>query len=219
MLVKFVAPYVALLGSEFSVGVVLTLYSNSAVVGYYEAAGIPVAIAATGVVNLHHAAMRYDVGVYFESNGHGTIIFSDRVRRAMQGEGEAAEVMRCVYGLAHEMIGDAIPTAMIVPVILKALKLKVMDWARWWTDLPVFQSVVYVVDKGLMVTNADESKVVSPAAMQADIDAARGTCRCFVRASGTEDLVRVFVEGEGGEEVRGLVEEVVRLHCGARSKM
>jgi len=27
----------------------------------------------TGVKHLHHAAMQFDVGVYFEANGHGTV--------------------------------------------------------------------------------------------------------------------------------------------------
>ena len=27
----------------------------------------------TGVKYLHHEALKYDVGVYFEANGHGTV--------------------------------------------------------------------------------------------------------------------------------------------------
>ena len=41
------------------------------------APGIPVACAKTGVKHLHHLALNYDIGVYFEANGHGTILFSD----------------------------------------------------------------------------------------------------------------------------------------------
>jgi phosphoacetylglucosamine mutase len=32
----------------------------------------------SGVKLLHHEAQHYDIGVYFEANGHGTILFSDR---------------------------------------------------------------------------------------------------------------------------------------------
>ena len=32
----------------------------------------------TGVKHLHHAAEEFDVGVYFEANGHGTVLFSPR---------------------------------------------------------------------------------------------------------------------------------------------
>lgn len=32
----------------------------------------------TGVKHLHGAAHNYDIGVYFEANGHGTVTFSDK---------------------------------------------------------------------------------------------------------------------------------------------
>lgn len=31
----------------------------------------------TGVKHLHHAAQEFDIGVYFEANGHGTVSRSD----------------------------------------------------------------------------------------------------------------------------------------------
>lgn len=31
----------------------------------------------TGVKHLHQKALEYDIGIYFEANGHGTVIFSD----------------------------------------------------------------------------------------------------------------------------------------------
>jgi phosphoacetylglucosamine mutase len=39
---------------------------------------VPVEFTPTGVKHLHHAAEHYDVGVYFEANGHGTVLFSKR---------------------------------------------------------------------------------------------------------------------------------------------
>ena len=30
----------------------------------------------TGVKHLHHRAAMFDIGVYFEANGHGTVLFS-----------------------------------------------------------------------------------------------------------------------------------------------
>jgi len=35
--------------------------------------GLPVVCVPTGVKHLHHAAMQFDIGVYFEANGHGTV--------------------------------------------------------------------------------------------------------------------------------------------------
>lgn len=36
-------------------------------------------MAKTGVKFVHHEAEKYDVGVYFEANGHGTVLFKDKV--------------------------------------------------------------------------------------------------------------------------------------------
>lgn len=46
---------------------------------YLKAQGVPVAMAKTGVKFVHHEAEKYDVGVYFEANGHGTVLFKDKV--------------------------------------------------------------------------------------------------------------------------------------------
>ena len=41
--------------------------------------------AKTGVKHVHHAAQQFDIGIYFEANGHGTVLFSDNARRAIEG--------------------------------------------------------------------------------------------------------------------------------------
>lgn len=44
----------------------------------------------TGVKYLHHRAVEFDVGVYFEANGHGTVVFSstatDIIKKAASDE-------------------------------------------------------------------------------------------------------------------------------------
>lgn len=41
-----------------------------------ENLGLDLAITKTGVKHLHPVAKKYDIGIYFESNGHGTIVYS-----------------------------------------------------------------------------------------------------------------------------------------------
>lgn len=36
--------------------------------------------------HLHHKANDYDVGIYFEANGHGTLLFKDAVRGHIQNQ-------------------------------------------------------------------------------------------------------------------------------------
>ena len=60
------------------VGVVQTAYANGASTAYVrDVLGVECACANTGVKFLHPVAETFDVGVYFEANGHGTAVFSD----------------------------------------------------------------------------------------------------------------------------------------------
>lgn len=47
----------------------------------------------TGVKYLHHEALHFDIGVYFEANGHGTVVFSEKAESAVK---RAAADNRCV---------------------------------------------------------------------------------------------------------------------------
>lgn len=41
---------------------------------------IPVACVYTGVKHLHHKAQEFDIGIYFEANGHGTVLFNKKAK-------------------------------------------------------------------------------------------------------------------------------------------
>ena len=52
-----------------------TAYANGSSTKYLtESLKIPVACTKTGVKHLHHKAKEFDIGVYFEANGHGTVL-------------------------------------------------------------------------------------------------------------------------------------------------
>ena len=55
-----------------------TAYANGASTAFMRNnLGIEVAITPTGVKYLHEEADKFDIGIYFEANGHGTVLFSD----------------------------------------------------------------------------------------------------------------------------------------------
>jgi len=68
----------------YSFSVVQTAYANGASSDYLKSMGIPVFITKTGVKYLHQKAADFDVGVYFEANGHGTVLFSNRFKSDMK---------------------------------------------------------------------------------------------------------------------------------------
>ena len=69
-----------------TIGVVQTAYSNGASLSWLKARGVPVATVKTGVMYAHEAAGEWDVGIYFEANGHGSVRFSDGAKGALPEE-------------------------------------------------------------------------------------------------------------------------------------
>lgn len=60
------------------VGIVQTAYANGSSTRYMrEELGMTVLLAKTGVKHLHHLAESFDIGIYFEANGHGTVLFKE----------------------------------------------------------------------------------------------------------------------------------------------
>jgi phosphoacetylglucosamine mutase len=65
---------------QIKIGIVSTAYSNGNFMKFIkENLGLQLAITKTGVKYLHPVAKKYDIGVYFESNGHGTVVYSQEL--------------------------------------------------------------------------------------------------------------------------------------------
>lgn len=62
----------------------LTLIHPKINIFFMNAQKVPVACVPTGVKHLHHKALEYDIGVYFEANGHGTIVFSEHAKESIR---------------------------------------------------------------------------------------------------------------------------------------
>lgn len=64
-------------GHKARLGIVQTAYANGASTNYLKHLGLEVNFTPTGVKYLHEKAAEFDIGIYFEANGHGTILFSE----------------------------------------------------------------------------------------------------------------------------------------------
>lgn len=65
---------------------------------------VPVACVPTGVKHLHHKAVEYDIGIYFEANGHGTVIFSDLARKRICNAAEDSRFGSTVYFMFYLIV-------------------------------------------------------------------------------------------------------------------
>ncbi|KAK9698900.1 hypothetical protein RND81_08G139200 [Saponaria officinalis] len=208
-------------------GVVQTAYANGASTAFLKNLGLDVALTPTGVKYLHEKALEYDIGIYFEANGHGTVLFSDGVLSWLErknseyssiskGSEERKAVSRllAVSKLINQAVGDALSGLLLVEAISRHTGWSIQKWNDIYTDLPSRQLKVNVVDRTAVVTANAETVVVQPAGIQNAVDAETAKYhhgRCFIRPSGTEDVIRVYAEAATQEEADLLANSVAKI--------
>jgi phosphoacetylglucosamine mutase len=142
-------------GESFSLGVVQTAYANGAATRFLrEDLGVQTAMAKTGVKHLHHEAVKFDVGIYFESNGHGTVVLSSALlahaKQQQQREADSGSMVLssadigALALLINQAVGDALSGILLVECILRRKNWGVKEWAAIYSDLPSRQLKVTV---------------------------------------------------------------------------
>ncbi|CAI0401616.1 unnamed protein product, partial [Linum tenue] len=209
-------------GYHARLGVIQTAYANGASTNYLRQLGLEIALTPTGVKYLHEKAAEYDVGIYFEANGHGTILFSDHFLSWLEAKNnelgseqkKAALRLLAVSKLINQAVGDALSGLLLVEAILIHKGWSICKWNGLYQDLPSRQLKVKVIDRTAVVTENAETIAVKPPGIQEAINAeiAKYPCgRCFIRPSGTEDVVRVYAEASTQEAADSLANSVAKI--------
>ncbi|CAJ1077160.1 phosphoacetylglucosamine mutase [Xyrichtys novacula] len=207
---------------DLKIAVVQTAYANGSSTHYLEnTMKVIVRCTKTGVKHLHHAAQEFDIGVYFEANGHGTVLFSREAEEKIQQLAEssttddetkrAARLLQNTVNVINQTVGDAISDMLLIEAILAVKGMTVQQWDAIYSDLPNRQLKVKVSDRRVIDTTDAERRAVTPAGLQDAIDSLvkkHRQARSFVRPSGTEDVVRVYAEAETQESADALAHEV-----------
>ena len=197
-----IAYYISLQISPKNISVIHTGYSNGAFIEFIHSLGIKTVCTATGVKNLHAEALKHDVSIYFESNGHGTVLFNKNYPELEQ-----------LKEFFHPTIGDGIMDMLAVMFILQELKMPIDDWKDLYMDYPYALFKMEVSDKNAYKTTRDELRLIEPITLQKKIDIlCEKVCegRAFVRPSGTENYIRIYVESHTEENVDFLRHELSR---------
>ncbi|CCW65399.1 unnamed protein product [Phytomonas sp. EM1] len=230
------------LGSDvlelLDVGIVQTGYSNGAATRFIEEElKMKTFVTATGVKNLHPVAHELDIGIYFETNGHGTVLFRDGLEKKLEGKisSQKAEfihlILETVPSLLSQVCGDSIADMLMCEVALDALQLSPLQWVQIYDTRPSIQSTITVPDASVITNTKDQTRAITPEGLQEEIDdivntvereflgkdGEQGMTRAFVRPSGTEPIVRIYAEANT-QNACELLEKKVRAavikYCG-----
>ncbi|XP_064342993.1 phosphoacetylglucosamine mutase isoform X2 [Camelus dromedarius] len=142
---SFLKELVLEIGESLNIGVVQTAYANGSSTRYLEeVVKVPVYCTKTGVKHLHHKAQEFDIGVYFEANGHGTVLFSKAAETKIKQlakeledkKSKAAKMLENVIDLFNQATGDAISDMLVIEAVLALKGLTIQQWDALYTDLP-----------------------------------------------------------------------------------
>ena len=192
---------------DVTIGYIYTGYTNQACVEYVKSLPFPENVkvsyvcTATGVKHLHSEAIRYDVGVYFEQNGHGNVIFKKTI--------EEIEPLVKMY---HPVIGDGVMDLFATLYILQVFNWNVQDWLKIYTEHPSKLGKCAVLDKDKFKSCENELELIQPVYLQSYIQriciAQSHPCRAFVRASGTENILRLYAESPDQDTCKCVYEKI-----------
>jgi phosphoacetylglucosamine mutase len=218
--------------ASLRLGVIQTAYANGGAARFVRGAlagtcHAQLVVTPTGVKHLHAAAEQFDIACYWEANGHGSVIFSATARNAASAVAAdsaspaaacaAARRLLAIDALSNPAIGDGLANVLLVCACLRLARMEPSDWDALYAELPSRHVAVRVADRSAVRTaDGDERRCVAPAGLQEAVDEAvtaaggAAAARAFVRASGTEDVVRVYAEAECDAQADALALAVAR---------
>lgn len=110
---------------------------------------------------------------------------------------------------------------------LKLLNYDIIDFSNLYKPLKFEYSKLYVNDKSKFICNNNETRLEKPAFIQKYIDDLMEDennkskkLRCFIRPSGTEDVVRVYTEAEDIDLINNIsinVQKLIEKHFSKNS--
>mmetsp|Transcript_98880 Transcript_98880/g.264420 ORF Transcript_98880/g.264420 Transcript_98880/m.264420 type:complete len:589 (+) Transcript_98880:16-1782(+) len=202
---------------------VQTAYANGAATRFLtQEMKVQVAMGKTGVKYVEHVAQQYDIGVYFEANGHGTVIVQPKAFQAIKNvldnsptpeQKQACQRLLAFVKVVNQAVGDAISLLLAVEGVLACMDMTIDDWVKMYKDVPSRQGKVLVPDRLQVKTTEDETQVTEPQALQQEISRLCSEVECgraFIRPSGTENAVRVYAEAATAEAANLLAFKVAQ---------
>ena len=194
------------LEGDYSIGYIHTPYTNKAIIKYIKNLNekINIKCTATGVKNLHHEALNYDISVYFESNGHGTILINNK-------ELLNETFFKNISILNNEVVGDGISGIFCVKYFLSVLNLSFEEWYNLVNKNNFLLYKMEIENKDIFKTNLVGDRLIEPKELQDELDVImqNNDSFCFVRPSGTENVIRIYIEGENIDIIKEKIDKLI----------
>jgi phosphoacetylglucosamine mutase len=201
--------------ASISIGVIHTPYSNGGFMQYVDETianirnqtdkitihrrSVPI-----GVKNLIREAESYDIAIYFESNGHGSIIVKNHYN---------IPELKALKDLFNQVIGDGIMNMIGIHYILDRLDLSPSDFYSIFGNRRSIMEKIRVPSEIRNMFSMDGIYLIEPRELVSkfkEIENRYENSRIYVRPSGTEPILRAYIEGSAEQDLNKIKLEVVQ---------
>ena len=196
----------------FDIRLIHTAYSNGGAIEYWDRMGWKHEYATTGVKNLHPKAEEADIGIYFETNGHGTILVKREVLDFLrQSTNEFLQILYSWLNLSNQLVGDAYRNVLLTEASLLILDMPITH--EFYEERCYENMKIYGLDRSIFEVGQEDRVVLKPDGIQLKINEMIGRFggRMILRPSGTEDLVRLYIENNSKERIISMKNEILPI--------
>lgn len=117
--------------------------------------------------------------------------------------------------MSNLAVGDAICNMLMIECVLKDKDYSVEMFHNLYSDYHSQTLKAVVKDRSQFLTTWDETRLTQPSTLQDTIDhccqtKAKEEARCFIRPSGTEDILRIYIEAKTKLTVDMIAKEILK---------
>jgi phosphoacetylglucosamine mutase len=197
------------------IGVIHTPYSNGGFMQYVDTLSAAIQnqtdrisirrqSVPIGVKNLIRAAESYDIAIYFESNGHGSIVVKNHYN---------IPELKALKNLFNQVIGDGIMNMIGVRYILRELNMNPGDFYSIFEKRVSAMEKIKFPDSIRNRFRMESIDLVEPRELVLKFEALEEKyegSRVYIRPSGTEPILRAYIEASNIETLNKIRSKVVQ---------
>ena len=202
-------------------GIITSKYSNGAFISYCEnnLKNYKLSVTKTGINNIQKESKKFDISICYEYNGLGTIYISQDLSTKFgklsslietSKDSQIIELFQLFIALFNSITSDGVSNLLVIESIMKSMNLSIKDVYDFYNEIP-YKIVDIKMKYNKFITNEDDSKIIEPKNMQIIIDELSNkyaNSKIYVRPTGTEDFLRVYVESETEDNCEKIIEEL-----------
>ena len=203
-------------------GIITSKYSNGAFISYCEnnLKNYKLSLTKTGISNIQKESKNFDISICYEYNGQGTIYISQDLSTKFgklsslietSKDSQIIELFQLFIALFNSITSDGVSNLLVIESIMKLMNLSLQDVYDFYNEIPYKILDIKMKYNNKFITDEDDTKILEPKNIQKIIDEITHKyqkSKIYVRPTGTEDCLRVYVESETDDNCEKIIEEL-----------